>query len=194
MCSSDEAILSNFGTKIILVQKTFVYIYVCVCVLLIACVSVGRVGNVAVIESAYHGHGLIWWIIFLVLACSVCVLLIALAVTLTDGYFSTCKEYRHRMAKYEINGQMASAVANRLNCDAILDFMDYVEPFRRPFFRKDYVNYNRPHEETDYERGSPINTGVSLQIAITSAWINCVAWGAIIINYAVLIRSTGKCC
>ncbi|KAJ9597363.1 hypothetical protein L9F63_011752 [Diploptera punctata] len=158
-----------------------------------------RNGDVAVIESRsgepYDGPGLKWLIALIVIACCVSALLAVSTVTLIDGYYTTCREYRHHMTKWEVvNGQMASVINGRLQCGAIFDFMDYMEPIRRPFFRKDYINYNYPHEEKDYERGGFINTGLSLQIAISSACINCVTWGLIIINYAVLIYSSGECC
>jgi hypothetical protein len=89
---------------------------------------------------------------------------------------------------------MAAAINGRLSCGAIFDFMDYLEPVTRPFQRKEYINYNQPHEERDFERGPFINTGLSLQTAIGSAWINCVVWAAIFINYGILVNEARGCC
>jgi hypothetical protein len=127
--------------------------------------------------------------------CGIGILLIINAVTLTYGYYKTCGEYRRNLSTdSQITGQMAAVINGRLSCGAIFDFMDYLEPVTRPFQRKEYVDYNRPHEERDYERGPFINTGVSLQAAVGSAYINCVVWIAIFVNNGILLyKSRGWC-
>lgn len=139
--------------------------------------------------------GCICWTGLVILSCAVGILLIVNAGILTYGYYSTCKEYRQGLSKnHHITGQMAAAINVRLPCGAIFDFMDYLEPTTRQFHRKEYLNYNRPHEEKDYERGPFINTGLSLQIAISSAWINCVVWVVIFVsNSMILFSERGWC-
>lgn len=57
------------------------------------------------------------------------------------------------------SGNHASALHFRLNCQAILDFMDY-------------LLVNAPNGR----RNETINTGSSLQIAIITSWIAVVIW------------------
>lgn len=46
------------------------------------------------------------------------------AIMLTDGFFSTCKQYRNRVVKYtHASGQMVGVLQSRLTCGAIFDFM-----------------------------------------------------------------------
>jgi hypothetical protein len=132
--------------------------------------------------------GCICWTGMVILACGIAILLIVSAVTLTDGYYKTCGEYRKGLSKdSQITGQMAAVISGRLSCGAILDFMDYLEPVTRPFQRKEYIDYNHPYEERDFQRGPFINTGLSLQVAVGSAWINCVVWFAIFVNNGILV-------
>jgi hypothetical protein len=139
--------------------------------------------------------GWICWTGLVILSCAIGILLITSAGILTYGYYSTCGEYRQGLSKNtQITGQMAAAINARLSCGAIFDFMDYLEPVTRPFQRKEYVNYNRPHEEKDFERGPFINTGLSLQIALSSAWINFVVWIVIFVNYSIIVFNERGCC
>ncbi|XP_021922183.1 uncharacterized protein LOC110831000 isoform X2 [Zootermopsis nevadensis] len=139
--------------------------------------------------------GCICWTGLVILACCISILLIINAGILIYGYYKTCGEYRTSLSKdSQITGQMAAAINGRLSCGAIFDFMDYLEPVTRPFQRKEYVNYNRPHEEKDFERGPFINTGLSLQTAVGSACINCVVWITIFVNNGILVyNSRGWC-
>jgi hypothetical protein len=139
--------------------------------------------------------GCICWTGLVLLSCAIGILLIITAGILTYGYYSTCREYRQGLSKdSQINGQMAAAINLRLSCGAVLDFMDYLEPVTRPFQRKEYVNYNRPHEERDPERGPFINTGLSLQVAISSAWMNCVVWIVIFVSNSIIILNERGWC
>lgn len=161
--------------------------------------SIFRNGDIAVVtehtKRLAGNPGCICWTGLTILSCGIGILLISNAGILTHGYYNTCGEYRKALSKdSQITGQMAAAINGRLSCAAIFDFMDYLEPVTRPFQRKDYINYNRPHEERDFMRGPFINTGLSLQAAIGSAWINCVVWIAIFINYGILINKARGCC
>ncbi|PSN48424.1 hypothetical protein C0J52_08628 [Blattella germanica] len=153
-----------------------------------------RNGDVAVVQRDEEDRspGFVWLILLVVIASSVCILLIIASVILTDGYYATCSEYRRGLSRNtQVTGLMAAAINGRLTCGAIYDFMDYLEPVHRPFIRKEYVNYNRPHEEKDSERGGFINTGHSLQTAIGTYWINSCTWIVIIILYGLIAFS--KC-
>lgn len=158
-----------------------------------------RNGDIAVItehtKRVADNPGCVCWTGLTILSCGICILMFISASNLTHGYYKTCGEYRKALSKdSQITGQMAAVINGRLSCGAIFDFMDYLEPVTRPFQRKEYINYNRPHEERDSERGPFINTGLSLQAAIGSAWINCVVWIAIIINYGIVVNEARGCC
>jgi hypothetical protein len=158
-----------------------------------------RNGDVAIIREHTNrladSPGCTCWTGLTILSCGIGILLILNASNLTHGYYKTCGEYRRVLSKdSQITGQMAAVINARLSCGTIFDFMDYLEPVTRPFQRKDYLNYNHPHEESDFMRGPFINTGLSLQAAIGSAWINCVVWIAIFINYVILVKKSGDCC
>lgn len=155
-----------------------------------------RQGEVAVITPSAAGDpGWICWTVLAILVCCIGIIILTCAIFLTDGYYSTCLQYRKGLSKNsQTSGQMAAAISIRLSCGAIFDFMDYLEPVTRPYQRKDDVNYNYPHEEKDYQRGPFINTGASLQIALTSAWIKCAVWLAILVFNSLLAYSEGWCC
>lgn len=158
-----------------------------------------RNGDVAVVtgrmKRVADNPGCICWTGLVILSCAIGILLIVNAGILTYGYYSTCGEYRQGLSRNShITGQMAAAIDARLSCGAIFDFMDYLEPVTRPFQRKEYINYNRPHEEKDFQRGPFINTGLSLQIAISSAWINCIVWIVIFVsNSFIVCNERGWC-
>lgn len=56
---------------------------------------------------------------------------------------------------------LLQAIHNRLPCGAIFDFMDYVQP-----------------DANDWRRGNEINTGIALQLAISTSWFNFISWFA----------------
>jgi len=158
-----------------------------------------RNGDVAVVtgrtKRVADNPGCICWTGLVILSCAIGILLIINAGILTYGYYSTCGEYRQGLSRNShVTGQMAAAIDSRLSCGAIFDFMDYLEPLTRPFQRKEYINYNRPHEEKDFQRGPFINTGLSLQIAISAAWINCIVWIVVFVsNSFILFNERGWC-
>jgi len=92
------------------------------------------------------------------------------SIMLTDGYLSTCKQYRNRVIKY-INangGQMVGVLQSRLSCGAIFDFMDYL------------------HEDLSFERRRDyrINTAIPFTLAVIAAWVAMVCWiGILIVNF-----------
>lgn len=74
-------------------------------------------------------------------------------------------------------------IHSRLPCGAIFDYMDYLQP-----------------DANKWVRGSEINTGIALQIAISTSWLNFFAWlGAFSINMVMArkrLHSLGEkfCC
>lgn len=91
------------------------------------------------------------------------------AIILTDGFFTTCKQYRNRVVKYvHATGQMVGVLQSRLSCGAIFDFMDYL------------------HEDLSFERRRDyrINTAIPFILAVIAAWLTVVAWiGILVVNF-----------
>ncbi|XP_050665892.1 uncharacterized protein LOC126966058 [Leptidea sinapis] len=82
---------------------------------------------------------------------------------MTDGYNKTCQQYRGRLVTLlQSSGDQATAIHFRLSCQAIFDFMDYLE--------KDAPNSRR---------GDFINTGIALQLALITSWTSVIIWIAI---------------
>ncbi|KAJ8733849.1 hypothetical protein PYW07_014400 [Mythimna separata] len=91
------------------------------------------------------------------------------AAILTDGFIKTCTQYRgYLVRELRATGDHATAIHFRLACQAIYDFMDYIQ--------KDAPNSRR---------GDFINTGVALQLAIITAWAAVGIWVAIVVFTAV---------
>ncbi|XP_033225624.1 uncharacterized protein LOC117178328 [Belonocnema kinseyi] len=100
------------------------------------------------------------WMLASFLAAILGLLSLAHAVVLTDGYYKTCEQYRRNLVKIlGSRGREIQVIHNRLPCGSIFDFMDYLTP-----------------DANNWRRGDEINTGVSLQLAITSTWLNFFAW------------------
>ncbi|KAL6268441.1 hypothetical protein P5V15_001576 [Pogonomyrmex californicus] len=101
-----------------------------------------------------------WWMPVGFLAAFVCCLSLAHAVVITDGYYKTCEQYKRNLIQdLGSRGREIQVIHNRLPCGAIFDFMDYIKP------------------DTNYwVRGSEIHTGIALQIAITTSWLNFFVW------------------
>ncbi|CAH2068955.1 unnamed protein product, partial [Iphiclides podalirius] len=82
------------------------------------------------------------------------------AAIITDGYLKTCFQYRGNLVtKMQAAGDQATAIHFRLTCQAIFDFMDYIQK-------------GAPNSQ----RGDYINTGVVLQLAIITSWISACLW------------------
>ncbi|CAG4963641.1 unnamed protein product [Parnassius apollo] len=103
------------------------------------------------------------------------------AIIITDGFLKTCFQYRgHLVKETKAAGDEATAMLFRLSCQAILDFMDYIQK-------------NAP----DSQRGDFINTGVALQIAIFTSWIAVSLWIIITVYTALRAykeRNVMTCC
>lgn len=47
----------------------------------------------------------------------------------TDGYLSTCRQYRITLEKHlGLHGTLIPVIQSRLSCSSIFDFMDYIQP------------------------------------------------------------------
>ncbi|XP_028164563.1 uncharacterized protein LOC114355753 [Ostrinia furnacalis] len=79
---------------------------------------------------------------------------------ITAGFMRTCTQYRGYIAReLRATGDHVSVIHFRLSCQAIFDFMDYLQ--------KDAPNSRR---------GDFINTGVSLQLALVMSWCAVALW------------------
>lgn len=87
------------------------------------------------------------------------------AAIVTTGFIKTCTQYRgYLVSELRATGDHASAIHFRLACQAIYDFMDYIQ--------KDAPNSRR---------GDFINTGLALQIAVIASWVSVAIWVGIVI-------------
>ncbi|XP_048481932.1 uncharacterized protein LOC119691291 isoform X1 [Plutella xylostella] len=102
------------------------------------------------------------WVPSTVVACIFAIYNFVHASILTDGYLTTCNQYRGYLAtKFDESGDYATAIHFRLTCQAIFDFIDYIE--------KD------PYVE-DQSTVDIIHTGLALQSAIITAWLAVALW------------------
>ncbi|XP_041974338.1 uncharacterized protein LOC121729781 [Aricia agestis] len=103
------------------------------------------------------------------------------AAVMTDGFLKTCQQYRgYLVRETRASGDQATAIHFRLSCQAIFDFMDYIQ--------KDAPNSRR---------GDFINTGVALHLALISSWIAVILWITVSVYTAVRAyreRDVLTCC
>ncbi|XP_068628859.1 uncharacterized protein [Battus philenor] len=93
------------------------------------------------------------------------------AAIITDGFLKTCFQYRgYLVRQLRAAGDQVTAIHFRLGCQAIFDFMDYIQ--------KDAPNSRR---------GELIFTGVALQLAIIASWVSVCLW--IIITIYTALRA-----
>ncbi|XP_018321583.1 uncharacterized protein LOC108734465 [Agrilus planipennis] len=58
-----------------------------------------------------------------------------------DGYLSTCKQYRLMVEKIVgFGGTILPVIHGRLSCNAIFDFMDYIQPDSVTSYRQGYID------------------------------------------------------
>ncbi|XP_014474929.1 PREDICTED: uncharacterized protein LOC106744554 [Dinoponera quadriceps] len=100
------------------------------------------------------------WIPAAFVAALVCCLSLSHAIVLTDGYYKTCDQYRRNFIQMvESRGREVQVIHDRLACGTIFDYMDYLHP-----------------DANNWVRGAEINTGLALQLAISTSWLNFFAW------------------
>ncbi|KAG7304299.1 hypothetical protein JYU34_011239 [Plutella xylostella] len=121
------------------------------------------------------------WVPSTVFACIFAIYNLVHASIVTDGYLKTCTQYRGALVKeFRASGDHATAIHFRLTCQAIFDFMDYIQ--------KDAPNSRR---------GDIINTGVALQLALITAWLAVALWIAVAVYTALRAykeRTVLTCC
>ncbi|EFN70593.1 hypothetical protein EAG_03184 [Camponotus floridanus] len=124
------------------------------------------------------------WMPVAFFAVCICCLSLIHAVVITDGYYKSCEQYkRYLIQLLGSRGREIQVIHNRLPCSAIFDFMDYLHP-----------------DTNNWRRGSEINTGLALQLAIFTSWFNFFAWLiACLINFIMArkrLRNLGEkfCC
>lgn len=78
-----------------------------------------------------------------------------------DGFLTTCRQYRIVLQKMlSITGSALPVIHSRLQCQAIYDFMDYLQP-----------------DPIDSYRNGFINTGLDLILGIFASCVSFVAFG-----------------
>ncbi|CAB0030787.1 unnamed protein product [Trichogramma brassicae] len=111
-----------------------------------------QIFNVAPKQRYLFGH----WMSMSIATLFLCVLSFCHTVVITDGYFKTCSQYRNNLGKLlHSTGEEIKVIRNRLSCGAIFDYMDYIQP-----------------DANNWRRGESINTGLALQLSITTSSIN----------------------
>lgn len=79
-----------------------------------------------------------------------------------DGFLSTCNQYRLTLQRIlSLSGTALPVIHSRLNCQAIFDFMDYVQP-----------------DSLYATRDGFINTGLDLTLGIIASFVSFLLFGA----------------
>ncbi|XP_022917783.1 uncharacterized protein [Onthophagus taurus] len=98
-----------------------------------------------------------FWITKSIISVVLTIYALVLFAMFMDGFLHTCNEYRKRLEKIlGIHGTVIPVIHNRLDCNAIFDFMDYIEP-----------------DTAIARRDGTINTAASL---ITGLIASCLSW------------------
>lgn len=88
-----------------------------------------------------------------------------------DGYYQTCHQYRSTLEKLlRLHGSVLPVLYNRLGCQGVFDFMDYMQP-----------DSGRAY------RDGIINTGLCLIFGISGA---CINWISFLLASFINIRVT----
>ncbi|XP_026764026.2 uncharacterized protein LOC113522520 [Galleria mellonella] len=121
------------------------------------------------------------WIPTASIAAIFCLYNLVHAAIITNGFLKTCSQYRGYLAReIHASGDHVSVIHFRLTCQAIFDFMDYLQK-------------NAPNSR----RGEFINTGVALQIALITSWVAVALWIGVVILTSIRAykeRNVLTCC
>lgn len=61
--------------------------------------------------------------------------------TFADGYLVTCKQYRRVLVReLFLSGTAMEVIQTRLSCNAVYDFMDYLQPITGDIIRDNFIN------------------------------------------------------
>lgn len=133
--------------------------------------------NVAVVQKPSTYATVTW------LFCAFILLLTALmcltsAILLTDGAMKACGEYRQNIVEtIHADSNMAVLIKDRLFCNAVFDFMDYLQPIKYRFS----ANF--------------INSGAAIYVALFTMWFAALGWvSSTIICMYEAFRFFGCCC
>lgn len=108
----------------------------------------------AVLSSIFFAYSLIHFAIFL------------------DGYYTTCNQYRLVVEKsLGLHGTALPVIHGRLYCQAIFDFMDYMQLDTGNAYRNGFIN-----------------TGLSLTLGVTGAFFAWVAFSTVAFFNVVMTR------
>ncbi|XP_059481889.1 uncharacterized protein LOC132200441 [Neocloeon triangulifer] len=121
---------------------------------------------------------IVTWLTVFFVVMVVGALSLASAVTITIGTVQSCQQYRENLIEtLSADGYMAALIKDRLSCQAVFDFMDYLLPIKERYS----ANF--------------INTGVALQMAIVAIWFSAVTFimGAVIC-FIEALRGSRICC
>lgn len=123
-------------------------------------------------ESRYRVTPYQKWMPFVFLAILVSCLSLSHAIIITDGFSKTCEHYRSMLIQIlESTGREAEVIRNRLSCEAIFDFMDYLQP-----------------NETTWNLSKPPDTGTVFQLTLASSWYNFGSWMIAFMLYYIMAR------
>ncbi|XP_050529190.1 uncharacterized protein LOC126898833 [Daktulosphaira vitifoliae] len=93
------------------------------------------------------------------------------SIILTNGYISTCQQYVHRVNSFLLpTGKMVDLISNRLSCETIYDFLDYLQPPSHEA-TLELIRQHRPNPRNDI-----INTWNWLTTSIIMSWLNTILW------------------
>ncbi|XP_063633598.1 uncharacterized protein LOC134804480 [Cydia splendana] len=96
-----------------------------------------------------------------------CIYNLVHAAIITDGFVKTCNQYRsYLVTELRAAGDQTTAIHFRLSCQAIYDYMDYIQK-----------NPNGIVTQGEYY----INTGLLLQLAIIASWVSVALWMAVVV-------------
>lgn len=83
----------------------------------------------------------IYYIVASVITCLMTIYMLAHFSTFVDGYLYTCKQYRRVLIKdLHLTGTAIEVIQSRLPCNAVYDFMDYLEPITEDIIRDNFIN------------------------------------------------------
>ncbi|XP_017786305.1 PREDICTED: uncharacterized protein LOC108569309 [Nicrophorus vespilloides] len=82
-----------------------------------------------------------YWIVGSVFCCVFTAYSLAHFSIYLDGYLETCKQYRQTLIKLlGVHGTVMPVIHGRLACNAVFDFMDYMQPDTGNAYRDGFIN------------------------------------------------------
>jgi len=133
-------------------------------------------GHVAVVEKPSTA-ALLRWLAAALLAGLLALLMLTAALTLTAGVVIACEQYRENLIEsLAADGYLAALLTGRLSCQAVFDFMDFLQPIKE----RHSANF--------------INTGVALHFAIFALWFATIACVAATLSSVFEAFRARRCC